>query len=100
MKFYNDNLCLIRANAIQLTGKQILEHRKANLFQRCLEYGKVFVDDFDVTLETINGTDLTKLNISIYEIEVENDQLSGILKRQSITKYPRSITLLSYQNHM
>ena len=38
--------------------------------------------------------------ISIYDIEVENDQLVGVLSRRSINKHSRSVTLLSYQNHV
>ena len=101
-KPYNDNLCLLRAVAFHLTGKQNLEEWTANLFQRFLEHCKVDINDFDeVTLEAINDIeDLTELNISIYEIEVENDQLVGVLSRRSINKHSRSVTLLSYQNHI
>ena len=35
-----------------------------------------------------------------YEIEVENDQLVGVLSRCSINKRSRNVTLLSYQNHV
>ena len=43
---------------------------------------------------------LTELNISIYEIEVENEQLVGVLSRRSIIKHSRSVTFLSHHNHV
>ena len=99
---YNDNLCLLRAVTFHLTGRHNLEEQTANLFQRHLEHCEVDVNDFEgVTSETINAIeDLTELNISIYEIEVENDQLVGLLSRRSINKHSRSVTLLSYYNHI
>ena len=59
-KPYN-NLCLIRAVAFHLTGKQNLEKQTAILFQRFLDHCKVDINDFDgVTLEAINDIeDLT-----------------------------------------
>ena len=74
-KPYNDNLYLLRAVAFHLTGRHNLEEQTANLFQRYMEHCEVDVNDFKgVTLETINAIeDLTELNITIYEIEVEND---------------------------
>ena len=101
-KPYNGNLCLLRVVAFHLTGEQNLVERTANLLPRFLEHCKVDNDDFDgVTLEAINDIeDLTELNVSIYEIEVENYQLVGVLSRRSINKHSKSVTLLSYQNHI
>ena len=98
----NDNLCLLKVVAFYHTEKQNLVERTANLLPRFLEHCKVDNNDFGgVTLEAIHDIeDLTELNISIYEMEVENDQLVGVLSRHSINKFPRSVTLLSYQNHI
>ena len=101
-KPYNDNLCLLRAVAFHLTGRQNLEQQTANLFQQYLEHCEVDVNEFKgATLEAINALeDLTELNISIYVIEVENDQLVEVLSRRSINRHSGSVTLLSYQNHV
>ena len=71
-------------------------------FPAIFELLKVDINDFDgVTLEAINDIeDLTELNISIYEIENENDQLVGVSSRRSNNKHSRSVTHLSYQNHI
>ena len=97
----NDNLCLLRAVAFHLTGRQLKE-QTAYIFQRYLEHCEVDVNDFKgVTLETINAIeDLTELNIGIYKIEVENDQLVGVLSRRSINKLSRSVALLIFQNYI
>ena len=101
-KPYNDNLCLLRAVTFHLIGRNNMEEQTANLFQQYLEHCEVDVNDFEgVPSETINAIeDLTELNVSIYEIAVENGQLVGPLSRRSINKHSRSVTLLSYYNHI
>ena len=68
---------------------------EANLFQRYLEHYEVDINDFEgVTLEKINAIeDLTEVKISIIEVEVDNDQLVGLLLRRNINKHSRSLTL-------
>ena len=98
----NDKLGLFRAVAFQLTGRHNLRDQTAIFFQRYLEHCEVDGNDFKgVPLETINAIeDLIELNIGIYGIEIETDQLVGVLSRRSINKHSRSVTLRSYENHI
>ena len=44
--------------------------------------------------------DLTELIISIYDIELDNEKIFGVLSNWSIHYYSKSIKLLRYQNHI
>ena len=77
-------------------------YRHSYAHENSLLFNTSQLNDFKgVTLETINAIeDLTDLNISIYEIEVGNDRLVGVLSRRGINKHSRSVTLLSYPHHI
>ena len=52
-----------------------------DLFHRYVEHSNIYVAVFQsVTLESAKNTeDLTKLNISIYDIELDNEKPAGVL---------------------
>ena len=92
-------LVLIRRCCISPHRQTEFGGTNSKFIQRYLEHCEVDVDHFDgVTLGTINAIeDLTELDISIYEIDVENDQLVAILSRSSIKKHSKSVTFLSFR---
>ena len=99
---YDDGLCLLRAVTFHLTGSHNLEEHTADLFHRYVEQSNIDVAEFQgVTLESVKDIeDLTELNISIYDIELDNEKLIGVLSHRSINKYSKSIKLLRYENHI
>ena len=78
---YDDGLCLLRAVTFHRTGSHNLEEHIANLFHRYVEHSEIDAVEFQgITLESVKDVeDLTELNISIYDIELDNEKLIGAL---------------------
>ena len=79
-QLYEDCLCLLRAVSFHLTGNNNLEEQTANLFHRFVEHSKIDVAEFQgINFQGIpRDKDLTELNISIYDIELDNEKLIGV----------------------
>ena len=71
---YDDGLCLQRAVPFHLTRTHNLQEQTANPFHRYVEHSKINNAEVQgVSLESVNDIeDFTELNISIYDIELDN----------------------------
>ena len=85
-----------------LTGNNKLEEQTANPFHRFVEHSKIDVAEFQgINLESVKDIeDLTELKISVYNIELDNEKLIGVLSHRCINKYSKGIQLLRYNNHI
>ena len=100
---YNDNLCLFRALALHLHGKQRLEEKTSKLFKLFFnktdglspnQFQGVHMND-SPTVE-----DLLTLNIVLYDIDIVDGNIVGELARRSLQKCENTVRLLRYNNHL
>ena len=100
---YSDNLCLIRALALDLHGNEKLEEETSkvfNLFFSNSEEGDVSKFQGVQLNDIPKVEDLLQLNIFLYDIDFVDGELIGELCRRSIQKYEKSVKLLRYYNHI
>ena len=100
---YNDHLCLFRALALHMHGKQRLQEETSKLFN-------LFIDKMDgMTRNQFQGVhmndipiveDLLTLNILLYDIDIVDGNIIGELARRSVQKYNNTVRLLRYNNHI
>ena len=102
-KPYKDNLCLFRALALHLYGKERLEEETLNFFNLFLinstrpdpsKIQGVCMDDIP-SVEDIVG-----INIFMYDIDLIDGPLVGELARRSIRKHEKSVQLVQYISHI
>ena len=100
---YKDNLCLFRALALHLHGKERLEEKTSKLFNLFLanstnpDHSKiqgVCMDDVP-SVEDIVG-----INNFINDIDLIDGAMVGELARRSIKKYEKSVQLIRYNSHI
>ena len=100
---YNDNLCLIRALALQLHGTQRREEETSkllNLFTNKMDglspnqFQGVHMDDIPIV------EDMLTLNILLYDIVILYGNIIGELAKRSVKKYENTVRLLRYNNHI
>ena len=102
-KTYKDNLCLFRALALHLHGKERLEEETSKLFNLFFihstnpdpsKFHGVCMDDIP-SVEDIVG-----INIFIYDIDLIDGAMVGELARRSIKKYEKNVQLIRYTSHI
>ena len=102
-KPYNDNLCLLRALALDLHGKERFEEETSKLFNLFLvnstnpdpsNFQGVCMDDIP-SVEDIVGN-----NIFIYNIDLIDGALVGDPERRSIKKYEKKVQLIRCNFHI
>ena len=100
---YNDNLCLFRALALNLHGKEKLEEETSKIFNLFLNN----CEEGDPSkFQGVHMTDIPKveemlhLNIFLYDTDFVDGELIGELCRRIIQKYEKSVKLLRYNNHI
>ena len=101
-KPYKNNLCLFRALALHLHGKERLEKETSKIFNLFLNNcGEADPSKF----QGVHMTDIPKveemlqLNIFLYHIDFVDGELIEELARRSIQKFEKSVKLLRYNNH-
>ena len=100
---YIDNLCLFRALAPHLHGKEKLEEETSKIFEL---FPNNSGEGDPSKFQGVHMTDIPKveemlhLNKFLYDIDFVDGELIGELCRRSIQKYEKSVKLLSYNNHM
>ena len=100
---YNDNLCLFRALAVHLHGKEKLEEETSktfNLFLNNSEEGDVSIFQGVHLNDIPKVEDLLQLNILLYDLHFVDGELIGELCRRINQKYEKSVKLLRYNNHI
>ena len=102
-KTYKDNLCLFRALALHLHGKERLDEETSKLFNLFLvnstnpdpsKFQGVCMDDIP------SVEDIVSINIFIYDIDLIDGAMVGELSRRSIKKYEKNVQLIRYNSHI
>ena len=102
-KRHKDNLCLFRAFALHLHGKERLEEEASKLFNLFLVNSKnpdtskfqgVCMDD------TPSVEDIVGIIIFIYDVDLIDGAMDGELARRSIKKYEKNVQLIRYNSHI
>ena len=98
---YKENLCLFRASALHMHGKQRLEEETSKLFN-------LFINKMvGLTLNQFQGVhmndiptfeDLLTLNILLYDIDIVDGNIIRELARGSMQKNNNTVRLLRYNN--
>ena len=100
---YKDNLCLFRALAFHLHGKERLEEETSKLFNLFLvnstnpdpsKFQGVCIDDIPPV------EDIVGINIFIYDIDLTDGAMVGELAKRSIRKYEKNVQLIQYNSHI
>ena len=100
---YNDNLCVFRALALHLHGKEKLVEETSKIFNlflnNCGEGDPSKFQGVHMT-DIPKVEDLLQLNIFLYDIDFVDGELIGEMCRRSNQKYEKSVKLLRYNNHI
>ena len=102
-KPYKDNLCLFRALALHLHGKERLESETSKLFN-------LFFEKTDGTDHAIfrgvcrekfaKVENIVQADIFLYDIDIVDGSMIGELARRSVGKYSNAKRLLRYISHV
>ena len=102
-KPYNDNLCLVRAVALHLSGNERLEEESSKLIilfhinstdPDPLKFQGVCMDDIP------SVEDIVRINFFIYGIDLIDGAMVEELARRSIKKYEMNVQLIRYNSHI
>ena len=100
---YNDNLCLFRAVALHLFGKERLEEETSKIFNlflnNCGEGDPSKFQGVHMT-DTQKVEEMLQLKIFLYGIDLVDGGLIGELARKSIQKIEKSVKQLRHNNHI
>ena len=100
---YNENLCLFRAFALHLHGKQRLGEETSQNFNSYInKMDGLSPNQFKgVHMNVIPIVeDLLTLNILLYDIDIVDGNIIGEFARRSVQKYDNTVRLLRYNNHI
>ena len=96
-------MCLFRAVALHMHGKERLEEKTSKLFTSFInkmdglspnQFHAVHMNDIP-TIE-----DLLTLNFLLYDNDIVDDNIIGELARRNVRKYNNTVRLLRYNNHI